>query len=438
VRLRCLVAMALLVGCKTPVDFTRVQFTRVQEWLAPQPGEVSALPPRMPTAALPAPEGLTTISGELREIPLHWDPLLLAGVVGYVVERADQSEGPYHEVASIDGRSHTAWVDRGPGLVAAATPGGPAALGDGETFFYRVRPHTLSGALGEEASAVATGTTATVPDAPDDLRAYSHQPRNVPLSWRASGDPTVAGYVVERSPASRGPFEQTAEINDRFETVYVDQGLGDLRVFYYRITSVNRAGGLGEPSKPVRAVTKPEPLPPVGLRVIAQRLGANELGWEPNVETDLTGYELLRRRDGSDTTRLVASLDEGTTRVVDTDVGAGERVVYRLRALDSDGLESGAGPPIEVVSPAYELEAIARPEGNLLSWRDRRDEGWAQARIFSIGALGSSELGTASGTRFVHTGVEPGKRYRYRVVLEAADGQRAPESKVIQVEVPAR
>ena len=65
-----------------------------------------------------------------------------------------------------------------------------------------------------------------MPATPEDLRAYSHQPRKVPLSWRASDDPNVTGYVVDRSPTYRGPFEELARIDGRFETVYVDTDLG--------------------------------------------------------------------------------------------------------------------------------------------------------------------------------------------------------------------
>ena len=428
-----LLALSLLTGCETPVNGAALA-----EWLATPAPQPTRAAPVTATAALPAPEGLTTISGELREIPLHWRPLLLSEVDGYVVERADEREGPYRQVAQINGRSQTAWVDRGPGLVAAATPGGAKPLGDGETHFYRVRPRTQSGALGAEASEPVPGTTIAAPDAPDDLRAYSHQPRNVPLSWRASTAPTVAGYIVERSPTSRGPFEELAEIDDRFETVYVDRDLGDLRVFHYRIRSVNQAGGRGEPSQPIRAVTKPEPLPPVGLHVTAQRLGTNELAWLPNVEPDLAGYRLLRRRRGDTGDRVVAELDAGETRVLDTGLGAGEPVTYRLRAIDSDGLESDLSGGVEVIGTGYELEVTARPEGNVLSWRGRAEEGWTRARIFAIGALGTTELGSASGNRFIHAGVEAGTRYRYRVVLERSDGTRAPESQIVEVDVPSR
>ena len=41
-----------------------------------------------PPADLPAPEAVRATSGQYREIPLRWDPVLIPGVAGYVVEGA--------------------------------------------------------------------------------------------------------------------------------------------------------------------------------------------------------------------------------------------------------------------------------------------------------------------------------------------------------------
>ena len=65
-------------------------------------------------------------------------------------------------------------------------------------------------------------------------------------------------------------------------------------------------------------MTKPEPLPPLGLAVAGRRLGSNELVWEPNVEPDLAGYRLLRVRSNAEP-EVVATLPSDQTRASDAD-----------------------------------------------------------------------------------------------------------------------
>ena len=64
-----------------------------------------------PAAQLPAPEGLRASSGELREVPLQWDPLLRGNVGGYVIERSFERDGPFERIAAVAGRATTAYVD---------------------------------------------------------------------------------------------------------------------------------------------------------------------------------------------------------------------------------------------------------------------------------------------------------------------------------------
>ena len=421
-------AMLALGGCGTSLDVDRAR-----RWLDPPGG------PELPTLAppgsaeLPSPRGVRATSGELRAVPLYWDPLLAGDVGGYAVERASSREGPYQAIAALAGRSTTAYLDWGPSHWPG-TDGGREGLADGETLFYRIRAFDSRGGLSSSVSAVVVGTTAPPPDPPMGLRTFSHQPRQIPLSWDASPNPYVSGYVIERSPTSRGPFEPRAEVRGRFDTVYLDQGLGDLRVFHYRISAVNTAGGRGEPSAPVRAVTKSEPLPPLGLAVSGRRLGANRLAWEPNVERDLTGYRLARRRVDTRKSELVAVLPVDSTRALDDAVGADEGVTYILTAIDSDGLESDASV-LQVTSVGYELSAEAGGDGVELAWNPRSEEGWAGARVFLHG-LRTTELGFSQDGRFVHAEAEPGKRYHYTVVMEAPDGTPAPRSAPIEITLP--
>ena len=229
-----------------------------------------------------------------------------------------------------------------------------------------------------------------------------------------------------------------AELAGRYATTYVDRGLGDLRVFYYRVSARNAAGGEGEPSEPVRTVTKPEPLPPLGLRIEERRLGVNRVAWEPNVEPDLEGYRLLRVREGAKRPEVVAVLAASETTAEDTQVAADEHLSYTAVAFDRDGLESDTAEPIAVASVGYALAARVDADGVHLEWNPRPDERFERARVLRGRFFGHTELGVSETRTFVDRHVEPGNRYRYIVILERADATQAPPSQPIEAGIPTR
>ena len=156
---------------------------------------------------------------------------------------------------------------------------------------------------------------------------------------------------------------------------------GDLRVLYYRLRSVNRFGGESEMTEPVRAVTKAEPLPPIGLAVAESHVGRLRLNWEPNVESDIAHYLVLRMTRGTDAWNAehsVAEVAASATEWVDRKIGCGERVRYRLRAVDADGLASAPSLPLEAVGDDIGLRVL----GPKLAWDAARTKGWVHARVY--------------------------------------------------------
>jgi fibronectin type 3 domain-containing protein len=379
---------------------------------------------------LSAPRDLEARSGELRKVPLTWTPLLSGDVAGYLIERSDDGE-EFVRIASIAGRFSATFVDE-----EGATSGSDGPT-DGASYHYRVRAVDSRGRAAREPSTSALATTAGPPTPPLELRTFNRLPREVALTWRASDDPTVAGYVVSRSPSAGGPFESIARVEGRFVTHHVDEGLGDLRVLYYQVSAFNDVGVVGGGSEPAVAVTKPEPLPPSGLRVSDRWLGANRIAWEPNVEPDVTGYRVLRYREGKAAAETVAELGPDQTLADDTQVGAGEAVSYAVMAFDDDGLESLPANPVAVVSEDYGLLAEVNEGAVYLSWEARPDEGFDAARVYREGLLGLQEIARVPTEGFVDHDVQSGRSYRYVVTLERTNGPAAPPSTPVEVHVPA-
>jgi hypothetical protein len=417
-----LAAFALAAtACAGGAPFGSPWFGRPEPVALPEPALVYD-----PPADLPAPEAVRATSGQYREIPLRWNPVLIPGVAGYVVEGALSAAGPFRVLATLRDRGVLAWVDRGD----LEEP-----LGDGVERFYRVRAFVHDGRLSSTASPVVTATSAPLPAPPDGLRAWSRQPRQVPLTWDPSRDPIVAGYTVERSPNPGGPFEVVAELDGRQSTDLLDTGLGDLRVLYYRVSSRNPGGERGAPSGVLRAVTKPAPLPPIALRVDGRRLGAIALAWEPNVETDLLGYRLHRWHKGSPP-ETVTYVGANKTRAEDIRVATETAYDYTLIAVDLDGLESWPSSPVRAVGLGYEWHASVSSHEVRLSWNAHADEGFVRAHITRATAFGRERTFVTDTAELRDVDVTPGETYRYRIQLERGDGQKAPESQPISIDVP--
>jgi hypothetical protein len=428
-------SLALGLGCASALDVERARDLLARE-KPPEPPVLHEAPP----ARIGAVEGLRTLSGELRAVPLRWDPLLAGDVAGYAVERSTQAEGSFERIAVVMGRFKTAYTDRGADLAAKLNARETAGdLGDGNTYWYRVRPFDSRGRLGAQVSAPLSGTTAARPAPPAGFRAYSQLPRQVALSWEPSADPTVSGYVISRSPSANGNFLPIAKLDGRFTTTWVDRGLGDLRVFYYRLAALNASGGASEPTAAARAVTKPEPLPPVGLHLAERALGRNVVAWERNVEPDLSGYRVFRRRANGAGPELVAEVGADTTRVADEAVGASEKLAYQVQAFDRDGLESEPSDAVEGESVGWGLEAEVAGGRVTLRWNEAVHAELASVRVLSPGSFGDDELARVDGAgppTYVHDGARPGRTLRYRLEGVRRDGRPAPPSPVLEVNVP--
>ncbi len=363
-----------------------------------------------PSDLLP-PEGLRVTSTQDRAIALGWDPVLVGDVAGYVVTRARVAAGPYERVGVAHSRFGNVFVDSGQV---------PGALGDAQHWHYRVHPFDSAGRV-SRSHAYVSGVTDPPPAMPEGVQAYSNLPRRVVLRWTESASPSATGYVVQRSPTAAGPWEKVGYVEGRVRTQFEDAVAGDLRVMYYRLLARNAFGGESAATEPVRAVTKAEPLPPIGLEISQRALGEIGVRWTPNVERDLARYELLRASaldGGFGPERVVGEVRPDTTETVDPGVGCGERVRYRLRAHDVDGLASEPSAALETVGEDLRLEASTGNGGWRLAWDPERARGWERVRVFRVRRLRPDLLlGEAPADGSLALGALDAGRYDLRAEL---------------------
>jgi hypothetical protein len=183
----------------------------------------------------------------------------------------------------------------------------------------------------------ASGSEASVPEGPttyqvyrDTVRGQTAQPdQPLPPSWRAT-------LPVPMNP---DPLQATT-IRDA-----VDFGLE--RCYTVR---AQRGGVLSEPSSRVCVTPRDvfPPGPPVGLTTIPSE-GAINLIWEPNTESDLGGYLVLRRGPGDATLRQLTSAPIGDARYRDMTVESGARYSYSVVAVDTQAPQPNASAPSATV-----------------------------------------------------------------------------------------
>jgi fibronectin type 3 domain-containing protein len=367
-------------------------------------------------ADLIPPERLRVTSTADRQVGLSWDPVLVGDVAGYAILRSRETANGFELIGRTMSRFQTVYIDEG---------SGPELLGDEQTYHYRVHPYSTAGEVSRTHASISASTDPR-PEPPSGLRAYSNLPRKVALAWDPSRNLSVAGYAVYRSPTPAGEWVQVGFAQGRLNTVWEDAIAGDLRVMYYRVEALNNFSGASDPSAPVQAVTKAEPLPPISLEARADTLGSVELGWAPNVEPDLRGYEILRAIEAAGgelgPEQSLGEVAGDVNRFVDADVGCGQRMRYRVRAIDRDQLVSGFSEPLAVTSQDLALGIASGRDGPELRWDPARASRWPAARIAELRfALPDREFGIVAGeTRFLLRGL-PAGAHRLKITLTASD-----------------
>jgi fibronectin type 3 domain-containing protein len=238
-------------------------------------------------------------------------------------------------------------------------------------------------------------------------------------------------------------WEKQADIKNRLSAEYMDRNLGDGEVYIYRVRSKLCNGLVTGPSQPVKAITKPLPLPPTDLHATHDLPKRIELTWKPSPTRDVVYYKVYRAPFAIGFYSYRAKV-EGT-KFVDQIGEDGKEYYYKVTAVDKDGLESempeapvtGAtlGKPM---APTVTAAKIAFGHA-IITWEpmDDRADHYNVIRTHWEGLSKKKKVFTnIYGTKLVDKTMKPGVKYTYRVVEVDSHGIESPPSKEVDLYLP--
>ena len=187
------------------------------------------------------------------------------------------------------------------------------------------------------------------------------EPLAVPRDWAATPEPEGVRLSWQWLPeGGRMRIFRRGEKEEDFSLLAASAGREYLDAttvvgqrYAYRLQSALPGGAVeaeSEFSAPATLLFEDRfpPAAPASVEAIAG-LGAVELTWEPNKESDLKGYYVYRALPGSPAARV--SELTATPGFRDAKAESGRKYVYTITAVDEAGNESKPSPPVEVTAP---------------------------------------------------------------------------------------
>ena len=355
---------------------------------------------------------------------VSWSTSVDAGIGGVVYDLQIATNPSFTGASAVSGLSATSYTASG--------------LGNGTTYFYRVRARDAFGFT----TAYSAGTSSTQDNAAPPAPAVAAEPTftqgtSNTLSWSAVADAGVGGVTYDIQ-ASRSPLFATIEAESGWVagTSYTFTRLEDGVTYHYRVAArdaflfqsafspvVSSTQDSAAPSVPV---VSPEPAFTAGT--------SNTIAWANGTDAGVGGvtHDLSYANNpsfagatvvtGVTSPRNVAGLSDAVT------------FFFRVRAVDALGQASAwsaveystqdaAAPTVPSITPE---PGFTPGLGNTVSWSASSDAGvgsiqyWAEYAASATFATVLGNSGWTSSTSATFLGLADGTRFYYRV--KARDG----------------
>jgi hypothetical protein len=307
---------ALLPGTYTANVVVRSSVAGVAERSVAVTFTVNPVLPSLPAAA-----SNLTASASGTQIALSWTDNSTSETE-FRVERKTGAGGSYAQIAVV-GANTTSYTDSG--------------LGNGTTFFYRVRACNAAGcsAYSNEASAttaaaaiapsVTTGSASAVAASSATVSGSVNPNGQATTAWFQWGTSTSLGNATPQQSVGSGTSAQTISANL--------SGLAPGTTYYFRIVAQNSAGAS---QGAIQSFTTPQVAPAAPSNLSASTSGNQiRLAWRDNSSNE-TEFRIERKQGANGSWSQIATVGANVTSYSDTPQ-KGPTFFYRVRACNSAG-----------------------------------------------------------------------------------------------------
>jgi hypothetical protein len=374
---------------------------------------------------LPKPQNIRVITSQ-NSAAFEWDLLNYGNLAGFFIYRSEAS-GAMDKVATIKDRFSTHYEDRG--------------LKSDTRYQYRFSSYTTDG-VESDGSNVVIAKTQPPTEAVSFIANVDDLPNRAKIVWRPHPNPSITGYIVQKSDSYRQKWEDIATLKGRLQAEYIDKEVESGKVYNYRVVAKAFDGSLSIPSQSVEVKVKKLPLPVDAIYATKDIPKQIVVSWEAGEQKEFANFRLYSADKTDGNYRVLTNTVE--KKYIDKVNEDGIVKYYKVTVIDKDGLES---PSLNIATgltkalpqtPKF-TQAVIKENKVFLTWKNDEKGDFTYRITKKWGSFinkNSLTFNDIRDAKFEDKDVSLGETYNYSIEAVDKDGLASKPSEAVELFVP--
>lgn len=258
---------------------------------------------------------------DLSSIAFEWNMIRDYRIKGYVIYRSSVNDKALKQVAFIDDRYSTHYVDKD--------------LTSNSIYLYQFATVDHSGAQSQKSEIKAINTL-TMLEPVAYAHAVSNLPRKIKILWRPHSSKLISTYIIYKNIKNR--WEEIAKVPNRLSVEYIDNNLRDNASHSYKVYALTFNNIRSKPSKTIVAKTKPLPHRVTKITTTKNLPRKVNIIWSTS-EDDISYFNIYRSSNTQKNFKHIGKTSSSDTSFTDIRQQDGAVYFYKISITDTDGLE---------------------------------------------------------------------------------------------------